>query len=68
MFLGMCISDTNYTLRLWCPVLPQAKITLNIICPSFPHQKLFYQFHIAQYFDCETNPIGYLVTCVAENL
>ena len=46
--LGLNISVTNCILKLWYHVLLQAKITLNILCPSRPHYQVFYQFHIAQ--------------------
>ena len=55
--LGLCIYDTNYTLKLWYPVLPQAKPTLNMLFLLCLHQQLFEQFHIARRFGCENNPI-----------
>ena len=66
--LVLCRSDTYYTLKLWRHVIPQAKITLNMLCPSRLQHQLFDQLHTAQYFECETNPIGYPGTCVAVNV
>ena len=48
--------------------MPQKVITLNIICLSHLHQQLFNQFHIAQYFKYDTNPIGHPVTCVVSKI
>ena len=64
----MCISDTKYTLKLWYHVLTQAKITLNIICPSRLQHQLFDQFHIAQQFDCKNHLIVHPGTCVVVNI
>ena len=61
-------SDTNCTLKRWYHVLPQAKITLNMVCPSRLNHQLFYQLHIASYFDYTTNAIGHPVTCVVANV
>ena len=60
-------------LKKICPetVLPCSttrNITLNMLCPSCPHQQLFDQFYISMQFDCETNPIGYPGTCVVGNV
>ena len=46
--LGICISDTKCTLKLWYHVIPQEKITLNMLFLACPHQQLFDQFHIAR--------------------
>ena len=50
------------------PCYTTRKITLNILCPSHPHQQLFDKIHIARLFDCETNTIVYHGTCVVENV
>ena len=44
--LGMCKSDTKFTLKLWDHVLPQAKITLNIPLLYCLHHQLFDQLKI----------------------
>ena len=44
--LGLIISHTNFTLKLWCHVIPQAKVTLNMLYPPRLHHQLFFQFHI----------------------
>ena len=54
--------------ELWYRILTQVNITLNMLCPSRLHHQLFDQFHIAQYFGCETNTIVHPVTCVVSNI
>ena len=47
-FVGFLISDTKYTLIMWCPVITQEKTTPIMLCPSCSHKQLFDQLHIAR--------------------
>ena len=66
--LGLSKLDAKCTLKLWYHIIPQAKISLNILCLPRLHHQLFDQFHISRSFGCETNPIGHPVTCVVANI
>jgi hypothetical protein len=55
---GLCSVDPNFPLRLWDRLLPQATITLNLLCQSRIHQKVSAYAQLNGHYDFNQAPMA----------
>ena len=55
---GLCSTPSSFPLHLWCRLLPQATITLNMLRPSTIHPQLSAHNVLEGQFNCMTTPLA----------
>ena len=55
---GLCITDANFTLKVWDHLLPQALITLNLLRGSRINPQLSAWVHVHGAFDFNSTPLA----------
>jgi hypothetical protein len=55
---GLCTVNEAFPLYLWDKLLPQAELTLNLLCSSWMNPKLAAWEQLHGIFDCNATPLG----------